>query len=939
MKTIKKIKESSKAVAGTALLVGATLAGGAAFATAQSSGSSGDLGDYPSPFVDDDGEISSTIVMGEDAKATDVVAAANIAGQLGNDAFSSEEVSAGSGSFGWSASDGATLDTRNDQLYFGNPINNVRKTLTSDDLDALSDYEFSDDAGDNTEVEFYLYPGDQDVKYGQDDADEEDPSLKVNNPADPADGNNLFELQANFEDGLNFTHSDVEGEEIELFGKTFTIGESNTASELTLYGNQEEVSIDSGDSSTITVDGEEHTIEVVGVTGSNTAAFRVDGELRQRDDGQTFNVDGQDVRVTDVIQTNSQNSEGVVTFAVGSEELVLTGNNVEDGEGDELEGVTYSVSSDFGDASSITFYVGAQDDDMTFVEAGESYSHSLFENVEFQFGGLNPDASENSDDASEVEFSADGEDVGIVDFEDGDDSASIEFAYANTNDLEGAGDGGGVVELQDSDGDNIATYVGEAVQEDGYLVADQGDFDHMWEVTSIDPEDGQPSDGDEATVDLRDAVTGNSVEVDLTHESGDNAGIYNGDEVIDGQTYTFTVDTGDDNNDDNDEVSLSYGDAYTGYFAPAIDTESGAAVSFMDEATVEDIVSETGATYDVSGSGSDGDVLQTYEVVVPSTESTGTDAITVELRDDGDSNEHDVTIDGNEVISSQGSGTTLGSSTGQDTVNYNGIDYQVTVDTATANTGGTVTDVAVDISASGVSSATAAVIQPEEDTGSGDMERAFTVTPGVHDSDDELDVGAGQATIGLTSGMGTLQTMEDDDDMSADYNNYGTYAEQDDENQGTLTLNIPEGQATAGAAFTAAGGELSGSATGSTVESQTATGWPAQSVALDSDSFVSSAKQDSNLILVGGPAANSLVSELASANKTWETSQYEDGQGLLQMVPDAFNEGHDALVVAGYSGEDTRAAGDFLVNYEQNEDALSGESQVEINTAEGTVVQ
>jgi hypothetical protein len=85
MKTIKKIKESSKAVAGSALLVGATLAGGAAFATASShnmGGSSGDatLGDYPGHFIGEDGTVSSTVVMGEDAASVDVVAGAAIAG-------------------------------------------------------------------------------------------------------------------------------------------------------------------------------------------------------------------------------------------------------------------------------------------------------------------------------------------------------------------------------------------------------------------------------------------------------------------------------------------------------------------------------------------------------------------------------------------------------------------------------------------------------------------------------------------------------------------------------------------------------------------------------------------------------------------------------------------------------------------------------------------
>ena len=952
MKSIKKLKESSKAVAGTALLVGATLAGGAAFATAAnhnmggSSGSS-DLGDYPHPFVDDEGAIASTIVMGEDAKATDVVAAADIAGQLGNDAFSTESVSAGSGSFGWSASNGATLDTRNDQLYFGNSIDTVRQTLTSDHLDALADYDFQDDGGDDTEVEFYLYPGTQDVDYTQDDADDEDPTLKVNNPADPtSQSTSLYTLQANFEDGLAFNSSDVEGEEIELFGKTFTIGDDNTASELTLYGNQEEVSINSGSSSTITVNGQETTIEVVGVTSSNTAAFRVDGNLRQKDDGQTFSVNGEDVRLTDVIQTNSQNSEGVVTFATGSEELVLNNGNVEDGDGDEFEGVSYSVTSDFSDASSIEFYVGAEDDDMTFVEAGDSYSHSLFENIRFSFGGLNPDSSEEGESVGQIEFSSNGDDTAVVDFEDGEDSASLEFGYASNLD---AGDGTSYVGLQDSDGDSYATLVGENVAEDGYMTVDQGDFDHMFEVTNIDPEEQDPQDGDEeATVDLRDVVTGNTVEVDVdvedTNGLDSNDPDYVGTEVVDGQTYQFSVETGTTADSSDDRISVSYQDGNY-YIAPAVDTDSGAALTFLDGSGYTDIFS-TDLT--VNASASTGNSF-TETVVVPSTESTGTQSIEATVTDDAGTStvSYDVAGATGTYDTSTSSGEVV-----QTTVERGGMSYQVTLDADNqhgdaANSEEDITfsmDVTPQTAAGGTvpAGATSVVIQPEEDTMSGDVEKAYHLTPGLDDSDDEVDISTGQAVVQFT-GTGAAysgETMESNDDVSADYNNYGTYSELDSDQQGTFTLNIPNGQATAGAAFTGADGDLSGSASGAgTVETMTPTGWSSSDVALDSDNTVSSAKQDSNLILVGGPAANSLVSELVEANKTMPTSDYTEGQGMLQLVEDAFTEGHDALVVAGYTGEDTRQAGSFLTSYEANSEALEGSSEVTINTAEGSVVQ
>ncbi|MDY6768978.1 MAG: S-layer protein, partial [Candidatus Nanohaloarchaea archaeon] len=103
-----KIKESLKkvgAVAGSALMVGMTM------------GAAQTLGDFPQPFVNQDGTVASQIVVGSQGKQADVVGAINIASTLGNAAVSTEEKTAtasagGGGSFGWSASSGgATLDT------------------------------------------------------------------------------------------------------------------------------------------------------------------------------------------------------------------------------------------------------------------------------------------------------------------------------------------------------------------------------------------------------------------------------------------------------------------------------------------------------------------------------------------------------------------------------------------------------------------------------------------------------------------------------------------------------------------------------------------------------------------------------------------------------------------------------------------------------------
>ncbi len=70
-------------------------------------------------------------------------------------------------------------------------------------------------------------------------------------------------------------------------------------------------------------------------------------------------------------------------------------------------------------------------------------------------------------------------------------------------------------------------------------------------------------------------------------------------------------------------------------------------------------------------------------------------------------------------------------------------------------------------------------------------------------------------------------------------------------------------------------------------------------------------KEAKNLILVGGPAANKLVEELATAGKTPDMAYWmSDLQGkyILQAVEDAFATGKTAIVVAGWEAADTQAA-------------------------------
>ncbi|WP_414836791.1 S-layer protein [Candidatus Nanohalococcus occultus] len=954
MKSIKKI---TKTVAGSALLVGATLAGASAMGAAQTSGSSGNtLGDYPAPFVDEDGTVDgTTVVVGESAKTADVLGATNIAAGLGNAAFTTESVSAEGGSFGWSATSGVTLDTRNDQLYFGDALDTVRETLTQDELDILAETTFRDDGGDETDVTNYLNVGDSEVTFGNspNELDNEDPVLHVPVDAESSvnEDNFLYNLQANFEDSIDFTDSEVAGEEIELFGTTYTIAEDNNVDdstnrdELLLYGASESVSVSTDEEpQTVTIDGEEVTLSVTAVTGSDTAAIEVNGELDEYDEDESFTVNDQEVRVDNIIQTSNDQSAGTVTFSIGSAEMTLkNGQAIEDADGDEIDG-TY-VEFNGGDTnnnvastiSSIDVYVGAQDDDEDALTADEAFTHPMFENIEVHFGGLNPDAMEGGDNVEEIEVSTSGDDEAQISFTGANgDSVSQTFGHVESYDDTPDND----VVLADEDNDDIRVYEGANLAEDDYFTSDAGDFSHMWEVTGIDFDS---SNNEDTTVDLRDTITGETVEVELdaddsgSADSGSSGTQARGKEIIDGQTYYFDYDdaTGTDTADATGtpqtglevtwgedagyEVTGSSQNGETSVFTP-VDTTSDSAVAFTDTASVAETIQAA------DGSSATG----TFEL--PSTESTDAKTVMFRVTDNGASApDFEYSLDGGDSYQ------TVSNPGGTEEINVGQVQYRFGLSNTAGASGSdpsslTVDTIDVDADQSAGSGSAAepsvVVMQPENED---DAENAYVFTPGEDDGDEEVTVDSPVYT-GVQS---EYVELESNDEVSAAYDVYGAYSEFDSDEQGSFTLMQPEGQAVAGAAVTGADGSLSAGGSSGSVTSMTATyngeGFPASDfVALDSEN-PSQLKQN-DLILVGGPAVNNLVSELASANKTAAGSDYSEGDQRIELVNNAFTEGQDALVVAGYSADDTRAAARSVTNWGDWSDEVAGQTSVNLGT-------
>lgn len=150
-----------------------------------------------------------------------------------------------------------------------------------------------------------------------------------------------------------------------------------------------------------------------------------------------------------------------------------------------------------------------------------------------------------------------------------------------------------------------------------------------------------------------------------------------------------------------------------------------------------------------------------------------------------------------------------------------------------------------------------------------------------------------------TSQSGTQQT---DNSVTEYYDRYGTHVKYDTDGQGLVVIDYPDDQ---GTAMVGAGSDPKFStATGTAGTVNKAV--PIKSPIAKLDSEISTASLNTDLILLGGPCANTLVAQLLSPdNITCNSWTYQTG--LIKEVASAFGSTHKALIVAGTQGTDTRA--------------------------------
>ena len=491
---------------------------------------------YPAPFVSG-GTANVAVVYGTGVgvSSLDLVESANIQSNL-----QSYMGASSSGSSASVSGNAASLASGSDYIYLMDEINEEVSVITSSELSTiLADGTFTDDGGTNYNYEqtVNILGGAQFVfDDSENDLPGKDPALILNLTGTETTG--VLNMSVVFDSAINFTSANSEGETIELFGKTYTIGTATDDNTLVLLGGSANERLDVGETKTLTVGDESYDVTLNAISSSTSApsaSITINGETKTFTQGQTKDVDGNDVYVKTVFKTGDnagyieiQLGASKLTLEDGSEVMVGSDNDPIDGTLVYLKGEVNNQECD--NVTEIAIALAAPDNDANHVAVGESFVDPVFGSIKLNLASVaNGPVIENMADISSSRYTLEvgiegNRELSITATDKAGNTATLPFAYQNVT--------------QDDSGNDIELYEGANLSKDEYFVLNSGSYQHFMQLTKVDVADTN------GYVTIRDVFTGDT----YSTTSGQNwtaLGKASGDTLqIDGQTFTVVNNTG-----------------------------------------------------------------------------------------------------------------------------------------------------------------------------------------------------------------------------------------------------------------------------------------------------------------------------------------------------------------------------------------------------------
>src|SRR3989338_7086969 len=881
------------ALASSALMIGMT-AGIAAAAN------------YPAPFVvGGTADVAVVYGTGTGVSALDVVQAGNIQSSLqsfmggttgGTTASTSGEV--------------VSLDTSADRIWLNTSLNAVKSTITKSYLPTiLGDYTFSGNVDSKVTSTIKLIAGTAagaensgKVIFVKQPSSSDDPVIGISMGTSAA-AQPLYNASATMA-AINFTSADSEGEEIVLFGQTFTVASATDTDTLVLLKQAEKVSLSSDTpASTVTVGGSQYTIELV--SASDTAAtVKVTNsagasESKEVNEAASKKINGVTIAVQTADETNLKLSATVIA---GSEKITLEdaatvtvgeSNDPIDGTLVYLNGGNTGGGDPANSTTEIAIAVFRPDSTHDAILPGTSFVDPVFGSFKIDFAGLTSPLDDASRDMISVTTAGD-DTVSVKFTEQGGNEKSVDFAHNESLMWRLADDSNFSIAIREME--NLSYASGTTK----YVVVGNEDYGHLLELYDVYNQTSGSSATTNDRVKFRDVFDGAIYETTFTSTEAE------GTLDVDGKRYTVYFNgTGE-----SASVKLKYptsDSSATNKFVvfPTIETKSGALVQFYQPTSIN--------LSDVNGTNNSvfGDHMSaTNDLLLPDGDGYTATTFTYNVGSNA--------TDGNWTVGSTILNTT-GAANAIHTLNYSVI----TVGAVRYNFTNNATN-GSNYGSGGVAGVNVTTLYMVNPAGTGNIDQPALIVWENKDNKNEyhvivVDLEDNAASMGSsTNGVGVSgillssdyynasATRSSDSDFTEYADWFGSHAVLDasDSDQKTAKVTYPKSQVYA---------QLYIGTSGSVVTPGTTPGGTTQlGEVLVRDSEVGSVGSK-NLIVVGGSCINSVAAGLvggASCGSAWTTATgVGSGQFLIQSFA---RDSKVALLVAGYEAADTVNAATYL---------------------------
>ncbi len=823
---------------------------------------------FPAPFVQN-GNADVAIVYGN---SLDLSAVTDISTALSS--------ALSSGSSGAPASNEAyELFTSSTPIQLNNSLSSVRSSVTDSNLPTvLGETEFSGDV--DAEASFKIVLGSNPrVMFAKEPSSSFDPSVGLLYGTTAA--TYLYNTTVTFDEAVNFTNSESEGQEIKLFGQTFTVSSATSNTKLVLFKSAETLFLSVGSTSsvpsqTVEVEGETFTIELVAASDTS-ATVKVTNSAGQSDqkeinEAASKKILGVEVAVntadestaTNIIQAEILVGANRLTFQDGSEVKVGTDETAIDG-----TQVDFETSGTYpGNLTKLTVQVFADDGSEDFIKKGDEFVDPVFGSFRLVFNDLTADLE--GDEREDIIIKPSGTDMASITFTSWEGETLENWEFLNNK-------SSGRTGVWLGDGNDWELEVAEMAQvnQSGSTVLGNQDEGILIEVTSI--QNGSTLFNDDY-IEVKNLVTGETKRGEATSEGSGTIDLA-------GNSYTFSY-IKNPSSDGGQFVRFNQPDS-TGtnmILWPTIETSKGANLAFYEPITIN--LTAWDGTNGLLGS----------NVVVP----------------DGDGYT-------NVALANAGGlhNFTVGSSLAINTTAADGASSATaTVGTLTLNftSTGSINQTKVYVMDSGAVISRPGIILFEEKDEADVYNTLIVETSGAGVSDTGVSVSEASFSWnsdndmkGNAYGSTGFQT-ETNDKIYQKMDQWGTMVETDqsDSDQYSMTISYPEVQTTA---MIYVDSLAEGSTSGSL-----------GNVRVTDAELASSGMSEKNLIVVGGSCVNSAASTLlsnAGCGASWTAATGAgSGEWIIQTFANPWASSKIATLVAGWEQGDTANAATYLTTQE-----------------------